>query len=467
MADEKISDLPAATTVADADLATVVQSGTNKKSALSVIKTYLTTAFNAIYVPLTRTLTIGGSAKTLSADRSWTTSDILDSAGSAQGDILYRGASNWTVLAPGTDGNVLTTHSTSSNPTWAAPSSGNAPSNAHYLTSQSESGLSNEVNLGALTTGILKHSVSGSISTPATATAGTDYTDNAFKTISVSGQSDIVADSASDTLTVAAGSNVTITTNAGTDTLPIAASAPGTGTVTTTGSPATGNLTKFSGSTSITNADLTGDVTTSGTVAATIANAAVTYAKIQNVSASSKLIGSSDSGSGAPPSEITLGTNLSMSGSTLNAAGGGSGTTSQVTGSNFTMTAVGTATDITGLTFAAAANKLYEVDVLLRMQNSNTQAHHWGIQYSAGGATGSFTYTTGTNSTATSVAINVLGTPSAPNTCQAATTDIMVWVKGFVVTGGSTGNITMQAVRDGAGTTTIYIGSRMTVTLLA
>ncbi len=46
----------------------------------------------------------------------------------------------------------------------------------------------------------------------------------------------------------------------------------GAGTVTTTGSPASGNLSKFSGATSITNADLTGDVTTAGTVAATLAN---------------------------------------------------------------------------------------------------------------------------------------------------------------------------------------------------
>lgn len=51
-----------------------------------------------------------------------------------------------------------------------------------------------------------------------------------FKTISVGGQSDIVADSSTDVLTVAAGANVTITTNAGTDTITIAASggsAPG------------------------------------------------------------------------------------------------------------------------------------------------------------------------------------------------------------------------------------------------
>lgn len=45
----------------------------------------------------------------------------------------------------------------------------------------------------------------------------------------------------------------------------------GSGTVTTTGSPASGNLSAFSGGTSITNTDLTGDVTTSGTVATTLA----------------------------------------------------------------------------------------------------------------------------------------------------------------------------------------------------
>lgn len=45
----------------------------------------------------------------------------------------------------------------------------------------------------------------------------------------------------------------------------------GIGTVTTTGSPASGNLTKFSGATSIVNGDLSGDVTTSGTLVTTLA----------------------------------------------------------------------------------------------------------------------------------------------------------------------------------------------------
>lgn len=50
-----------------------------------------------------------------------------------------------------------------------------ASTSAHYLTSQAESGLSAEVNLGALTTGLLKHTVAAGVSTPATAVAGTDY----------------------------------------------------------------------------------------------------------------------------------------------------------------------------------------------------------------------------------------------------------------------------------------------------
>lgn len=58
--------------------------------------------------------------------------------------------------------------------------------------------------------------------------SGTNTGDqNLFSTIAVSGQSNVVADSASDTLTLVAGTNVTITTNAGTDTVTIAASGGG------------------------------------------------------------------------------------------------------------------------------------------------------------------------------------------------------------------------------------------------
>ncbi len=50
-----------------------------------------------------------------------------------------------------------------------------------------------------------------------------------FKTIAVSGQNDVVADSITDTLTLVAGSNITITTDDTTDTITIAASGGGPG----------------------------------------------------------------------------------------------------------------------------------------------------------------------------------------------------------------------------------------------
>lgn len=76
---------------------------------------------------------------------------------------------------------------------------------------------------------------------------------------------------------------------------------------------------------------LTGEVTASGpgSVAATIANNAITYAKMQAVSATSKLLGSSSTTT--PVQEITIGTGLSLSGTTLSATGTG-GTITALTG---------------------------------------------------------------------------------------------------------------------------------------
>jgi hypothetical protein len=59
--------------------------------------------------------------------------------------------------------------------------------------------------------------------TDAITITGTSVT-NTFSTITVAGQSDIVADSASDTITLVAGTGMTITTNATTDTITLASS---------------------------------------------------------------------------------------------------------------------------------------------------------------------------------------------------------------------------------------------------
>ena len=70
--------------------------------------------------------------------------------------------------------------------------------------------------------------------------------------------------------------------------------------------------------------ELTGNVTAgpgTGSQVATIPNDIVTYAKIQNVSAASKLLGRGDSGSG-DVQEIGLGANLSITGTTINASSG-------------------------------------------------------------------------------------------------------------------------------------------------
>lgn len=104
----------------------------------------------------------------------------------------------------------------------------------------------------------------------------------------------------------------------------------GAGTVThTAGALTAGQLIVGNGSADIKTGDLTGDVTTSGATATTIAAnavttakinaAAVTLAKIQNAGANSVLVGSGAAGIANPYVEIALGTNLSMSGTTLNA----------------------------------------------------------------------------------------------------------------------------------------------------
>lgn len=159
---------------------------------------------------------------------------------------------------------------------------------------------------------------------------------------------------------------------------------------------------------------LTGDVTGSGTgsFTATIANQAVTYAKMQNVSAASRLLGRGSAAGAGSPEEISLGSGLSLSGTTLSATGTG-GTVTSVgvavpTGLSVSGSPVTTSGTIT-ISYAAG----YSIPTDASQTNWNTaysQTRQWD-----GGATGLVAATGRTSLGGTTVGQNffTLTNPSA------------------------------------------------------
>ena len=104
-----------------------------------------------------------------------TLSAAIDAAiGSTQGNVLYRGASTWAVLAPGTNGYFLETQGASANPTWA-PASGGTGCN----TGGSATDLLTADGAGGCTTVTVSTLVNGALSLGSSGTAGSVKMGNA------------------------------------------------------------------------------------------------------------------------------------------------------------------------------------------------------------------------------------------------------------------------------------------------
>lgn len=289
-----------------------------------------------------------------------TPSVILDVIGSTQGDILYRGATAWAVLAPGTSGQVLATQGSSANPHWVNAATGTVTSVA------TGTGLdggtittTGTISLAAISDGTILGNDSGVSAAPGEITIGSGLTmsggtlsatggSGTVTTVSVASANGFAGTVANATSTPAITLTTTITGILKGDGTAISAATAGSDYLTGNQTVTLSGDVSGSGATSITTAIGSGKVLT-----AMIAAANVTYAKIQNVSAVSLL--GNPTGSAAAPSEITLGSGLSFSGTTL-VASGGSGTVTSISGSGAVETSPSPITGIGTVRLAAVVD---------------------------------------------------------------------------------------------------------------
>ena len=119
--------------------------------------------------------------------------------------------------------NVTLTYNDAGNTLTIAAADG-APTDARYWVSTTDTGLSAEVNLGALSSGLLKQSVASGVATPAIAVAGTDYA--AASHTHTSGQITDFGEAVDDRVDalLVAGTGITLTYNDAGNSLTIASS---------------------------------------------------------------------------------------------------------------------------------------------------------------------------------------------------------------------------------------------------
>jgi hypothetical protein len=272
--------------------------------------------------------------------------------------------------------------------------------------------------------------------------SGGETNQNAFSTVTVSGQSDVVADAATDTLTLVAGSNMTITTAAGSDTVTFAASGSGTVTVTDNESTAENNLITFvAGAATATGAhglEMDGDLhynPSTGTLTSTVFVGALTG----NASGTAATV------TGAAQTAITSVGTLSALGVTGTVtAGGFSG---PLTG-NVTGDASGTAATVTG----AAQTAITSVGTLT------------GLDLTSGNKTifstvGNNTLTIGASNTTVNIAgdLTVSGDSTTVNTATLSVEDPLI----ILASGNNAGDavdIGLYGLYDTSGSQDLYSG---------
>lgn len=203
---------------------TTVDAATNNNTASTIVKRDGSGNFSAgtITASLTGTATSAGIATTANA---LTTARDIGLSGDLTGNVSFDGSQNVTLTATIAANSVALGTDTTGNyvanviPGTGLTGSGFGTEGATPTLALAASGVTATTYGGSSQIPVLTVDTYGRVT--AAANASITVASSAFTTISVSGQSDVVADTATDTLTLASGTGITLTTDAGNDSVTI------------------------------------------------------------------------------------------------------------------------------------------------------------------------------------------------------------------------------------------------------